>query len=283
MFIGPPWDYDRGYLPWTTEGWVWEITHPAWPFPFWWDKFREDPEYRNEVYCRWTSLREDVLSDEAFDELIDSLATVLGPDAQQRNFDKWTELGVGDPDYFVEEVRNFLHDRLAWMDEALELDAVTGIDASFSSEQVGANLVQFTASDPDADAYFWNFGDGITSTEVNPLHTYAGTGDYIVTLEVIKYYGCGAMNSVPVQVIVHIADIGMSDVMVVPNPASNMIDIIGLQTSGTVEILDITGKVVAVSAGYSGIDISILPDGQYYVQIITDAGVCTRSFTKMAK
>ena len=134
LFIGPPWDYDRGYLPWTTEGWVWEITHPAWPFPFWWDKFRDDPEFRNEVYCRWTALRADVLSDEAFDTMIDSLAEVIGPDAQMRNFDKWPELGVTDPDYFVEEVRTFLHQRLAWMDEALEVDAVTGIDASFASE-----------------------------------------------------------------------------------------------------------------------------------------------------
>ncbi|HUM45321.1 MAG TPA: CotH kinase family protein, partial [Chitinophagales bacterium] len=34
--IGPPWDYDRAFAPGTEQGWVWEITHPYWPFPFWW-------------------------------------------------------------------------------------------------------------------------------------------------------------------------------------------------------------------------------------------------------
>jgi uncharacterized membrane protein len=30
----------------------------------------------------------------------------------------------------------------------------------------------------------WDFGDGATSTEQNPIHRYARGGDYIVTLEV---------------------------------------------------------------------------------------------------
>lgn len=33
-----------------------------------------------------------------------------------------------------------------------------------------------------ADSWFWKFGDGNTSTEQNPTHTYAATGDYSVTL-----------------------------------------------------------------------------------------------------
>ncbi|HNA57261.1 MAG TPA: CotH kinase family protein [Chitinophagales bacterium] len=281
LFIGPPWDYDRGYLPWTTEGWVWEITHPAWPFPFWWDKFRDDPEFRNEVYCRWTALRADVLSDEAFDTMIDSLAEVIGPDAQMRNFDKWPELGVTDPDYFVEEVRTFLHQRLAWMDEALEVDAVTGIDASFASEQVGLNLVQFTPSDLDADTYFWNFGDGTTSTEINPLHTYGGIGDYIVSLDVVKYYGCAAMTYSPVQVVVHVDNIENADITVMPNPATHVVNISGLQSAASIEILDITGKVVSTLFTDSKIDISAYPAGQYYLRITNKDVVRVLTFVKV--
>lgn len=53
---------------------------------------------------------------------------------------------------------------------------------------VGANI-QFSSNgsnDPDGTiaSYSWSFGDGVTSTEANPLHAYTGVGDYVVTLTV---------------------------------------------------------------------------------------------------
>ncbi|MFQ5428530.1 MAG: PKD domain-containing protein [Thermodesulfobacteriota bacterium] len=48
--------------------------------------------------------------------------------------------------------------------------------------------VQFTAnaSDPEGDplTYFWDLGDGATSTEANPLHTYGAPGTYLATVTV---------------------------------------------------------------------------------------------------
>lgn len=38
---------------------------------------------------------------------------------------------------------------------------------------------------PSALHYNWDFGDGMTSTEQNPVHTYSATGSYDVTLEVV--------------------------------------------------------------------------------------------------
>jgi PKD repeat protein len=42
------------------------------------------------------------------------------------------------------------------------------------------------SSDPDGSisSYQWNFGDGNTSTQANPTHTYASAGNYTVTLTV---------------------------------------------------------------------------------------------------
>lgn len=39
-------------------------------------------------------------------------------------------------------------------------------------------------------SYVWNFGDGNTSTNINPTHTYAGPGTYTVTLAVASNNGC---------------------------------------------------------------------------------------------
>jgi len=44
--------------------------------------------------------------------------------------------------------------------------------------------VTFNPTVTDVDTYQWNFGDGETSTESNPVHTYAMSGSYNVTLVV---------------------------------------------------------------------------------------------------
>lgn len=40
------------------------------------------------------------------------------------------------------------------------------------------------------DSFFWDFGDGTTSTIENPAHTYAAPGDYIVTFKISNALGC---------------------------------------------------------------------------------------------
>ena len=51
----------------------------------------------------------------------------------------------------------------------------SGLSAQFFGQGYGQDsLAAFT--------YAWDFGDGSTSTDQNPLHTYAAAGDYIVTL-----------------------------------------------------------------------------------------------------
>lgn len=50
--------------------------------------------------------------------------------------------------------------------------------------------VKFFNESTDADSYLWDFGDGTTSTEVNPEHTYTDRGNYDVTLTAIKTNVC---------------------------------------------------------------------------------------------
>ncbi|MFN3940013.1 MAG: PKD domain-containing protein, partial [Chitinophagales bacterium] len=44
----------------------------------------------------------------------------------------------------------------------------------------------------DALTYFWNFGDGTTSTEENPVHTFDDFGQYFIYLQVMDAKGCPA-------------------------------------------------------------------------------------------
>ncbi len=59
-----------------------------------------------------------------------------------------------------------------------------------------------TSIDPDGsiDAYLWNFGDGTTSTQASPTHTYGADGTYTVSLKVTD--NRQGTNTVTKQVIV---------------------------------------------------------------------------------
>jgi PKD repeat protein len=53
--------------------------------------------------------------------------------------------------------------------------------AIFSTSIDGMD-VTFINSSTDANAYAWDFGDGGSSSEMNPMHAYAENGDYSVSL-----------------------------------------------------------------------------------------------------
>ncbi len=48
--------------------------------------------------------------------------------------------------------------------------------------QCDAVTVEFTNNSQNTTAFIWDFGDGTTSTETNPVHTYPATGSYTVNL-----------------------------------------------------------------------------------------------------
>ena len=48
-----------------------------------------------------------------------------------------------------------------------------------------AFIVELFNSSSGSTTYLWSFGDGSGSTQTNPVHTYAGPGDYTITLGVI--------------------------------------------------------------------------------------------------
>lgn len=61
------------------------------------------------------------------------------------------------------------------------------ISATFTASYTNGpfpQTVQFTSTNPQATSWVWDFGDGNSSTEENPIHTYQIQGDYVVTLTI---------------------------------------------------------------------------------------------------
>ena len=66
-------------------------------------------------------------------------------------------------------------------------------NASFTTATNGM-VVTFTNTSTDANSYLWDFGDGQTSTDANPVHTFAG-GHYYITLSATNANGTGVAST----------------------------------------------------------------------------------------
>ena len=150
----------------------------------------------------------------------------------------------------------------------------TALTASFQ------NLSQFVYPDSiDGGHYIWDFGDGTTSTQINPTHTYTQGGNYSVTLTAVV---CSD-TSVFVQNVSTWA-VGINQVLpleggvrgglytVMPNPAQDYL-VISSQTSATnatFVLYDVLGREVLRQhlSSNNTITTEHLPSGIYLYQII---------------
>lgn len=60
------------------------------------------------------------------------------------------------------------------------LSCTLPVNASFNNTSTGTGVI----------SYQWNFGDGGTSTQIAPIHTYTASGSYTVTLIAVNNSGC---------------------------------------------------------------------------------------------
>lgn len=158
---------------------------------------------------------------------------------------------------------------------------ITGATADFSfSQQAFAYTVDFTNASADATSYNWSFGDGESSTESAPSHTFTGAGTYNITLTASRTNGCDSVITKEVVVnIVGIEDIANAyGLSVRPNPANEIavVDFNLKSASETsIEILDLAGKTIQIisnsklSAGKQSISLntSALSAGLYIIRI----------------
>ncbi|WNJ20360.1 PKD domain-containing protein [Pontibacter sp. G13] len=57
-----------------------------------------------------------------------------------------------------------------------------------------------TTSERPIIGYFWEFGDGNTSTDIHPVHTFLDTGTYVVNLQVTTLDGCSDTLATPLEI-----------------------------------------------------------------------------------
>ena len=85
-----------------------------------------------------------------------------------------------------EEEGFFLQDRKCMLGLPTFVQSFFNVSFQANNACLG-EVVQFSLNNSQSfNSILWNFGDGNTSTDENPVHTYAAVGDYDVTLSVIS-------------------------------------------------------------------------------------------------
>lgn len=109
-------------------------------------------------------------------------------------------------------------------DTLVKIDYIT-IPGTYSTFTLGSqvncdnSLVQFLDQSVNATSWFWNFGDGFTSTLQNPLHLYADTGSYTVTLITSDSTGCNSFYSAPNPIVIYPSPDASGSIPVTPGCA----------------------------------------------------------------
>lgn len=130
---------------------------------------------------------------------------------------------------------------------------VRSAPASNFSTAINQNTVTFTNTTTSGGTYFWEFGDGTTSTEQNPIHEYAAPGVFQVNLTSTNNCGTNLKSkSVNIQTISAIEPTENGPVCrIQPNPNEGAF-LLGFQKISTDEklritIFDNTGRAVRQS------------------------------------
>lgn len=157
--------------------------------------------------------------------------------------------------------------------------------ATYTHSGTGLTL-DFNSSGTSGDVtnYEWDFGDGSSSSEENPSHTYSASGIYKVCLTVYNGSNCSFTNCKDLDV----GSTGISGVTVknnrniYPNPFNDFITIESEQNSSaitSVEVYDVLGRLVLnvfPEANHShqkiSINTSALTQGIYFLKVKFDTG-----------
>ncbi|MDB4089390.1 M4 family metallopeptidase [Flavobacteriales bacterium] len=107
---------------------------------------------------------------------------------------------------------------------------VSGVQSDFTTlDTIGCQIphtVTFTNTSNNATAFIWDFGDGNTSTAVNPTHTYTGYGPYSVEL----YANGGACGD---DTLMKIANISVDTNLPCPIILTRNVSLLTTQCTGT--------------------------------------------------
>lgn len=144
------------------------------------------------------------------------------------------------------------------------------LQASFGSDIDSLNA-QFSDSSIAAVSWHWDFGDGDTSNQQNPAHSYQNYGVYWVCLTVTDSNSCSSTVCDSVEVLMPIGiDKNLTSVKIYPNPAKSWLKVSGVKVDA-IRMVDSQGRHMKLAVRNKGksytLNLEGLPSGLYVIEL----------------
>lgn len=139
---------------------------------------------------------------------------------------------------------------------------------------ISGNTVTFTNTSSPSDSllFLWNFGDGCTATDPNPVHSYQANGTYTVQLTVANcIFSDTATQSILIETN-STTENETSKFHLFPNPCSGQLNIVvdDFWTNSVFAITNLFGETVfsgTIIGKHTCIDLNHITNGIYFISI----------------
>ncbi|MFM9051117.1 MAG: choice-of-anchor L domain-containing protein [Bacteroidota bacterium] len=135
-------------------------------------------------------------------------------------------------------------------------------------------IQQSTIASGAISVYDWNFGDGNSSSGIQPSHTYASPGNYDVSLRVVSDNGC--VDSITTTVVTHPLPVASWSSGIAAGCVPWPVEFRPQPASGTIPIVSYSWNIGGVSSSQPTPDVIFDVPGDYSVRLmVTDSNGCT--------
>lgn len=149
--------------------------------------------------------------------------------------------------------------------------------AAINFSQQGATI-NLTATGPNTNTYFWDFGDGQTASGISTSHTYLSNGNYNLELKVTSPENCESSTSRGVTVTgIGIENYKQHNITIYPNPSTGNFYVSAESAILHIEVKDLQGRVLVEKyiedqSKIYELNLNPLSTGMYFLKVNTDKG-----------
>ena len=137
------------------------------------------------------------------------------------------------------------------------------------------NAVSFSNLSTQASTYSWDFGDGVSSEETAPTHTYDSAGTYNIMLTATQ---CGFSSTVTIPINIPTLNLKKNPISThityYPNPVASEL-LLNINAFESIQLIDISGKIYNPSyfttTENTTINFANFEPGIYFLKIVKDS------------